>query len=130
VNAALRKQVRTRAEDRCEYCQLQQIETSLPHEVDHVRAQKHRGKTRSENLCFACAYCNAAKGPNVAGFDPESDQLAPLFNPRDDDWDEHFRWDGPLLVGKTAKARATVDVLRINSIERVEHRRLLLSRKF
>jgi hypothetical protein len=74
---------------------------------------------------LACAYCNGAKGSNIAGYDPASDVLVPLFNPRTDSWAEHFAWNGPLLVGKSAVARATIEVLRINAAERVEHRRLL-----
>lgn len=120
-----RKQVWTRAEGKCEYCQLPQELTILPHEVDHIRAKKHRGPTTLLNTCLACAYCNSAKGSNVAGYDPETDQLVPLYNPRLDIWDDHFTWEGPILHGKTAVARATVAVLRINDPDRVEHRRLL-----
>lgn len=64
---------------------------------------------------------------NVAGYDPESDELQPLFNPRRDDWENHFAWDGPVLRGKTPIGRTTIDVLRINLMERVEHRRLLIA---
>jgi hypothetical protein len=78
-----------------------------------------------ENTCWACAYCNAAKGSNAAGFDPESGYLVPLFNPRVDSWPEHFLWKGAVLRGLTAVGRATIDVLRINNQERVAHRRLL-----
>jgi hypothetical protein len=99
----------------------------LPHEIDHIRAKKHHGPTTLLNTCLACAYCNAAKGSNPAGFDPESGELVPLFNPRADVWAEHFAWDGPQLLGLTAVARATIDVLNVNAPERVEHRRLLLA---
>ena len=118
-----------RAHSRCEYCQLLQEHTSLPHEVDHIRARKHRGPTTLENTCLACAGCNAAKGSNAAGYDPETDTLVPLFHPRRDSWDEHFAWDGPLLRGKTPVGRATIEVLRINSLTRVQHRRLLMAAK-
>jgi hypothetical protein len=107
-------------------CRLAEWHTTLPHEVDHIRAKKHRGKTTLENTCWACAYCNAAKGTNAAGFDPETEQLVPLFNPRVDDWAEHFVWDGPTLVGRTPVGRTTIAVLGVNREERVAHRRLLL----
>ena len=121
-----REQVRTRAGDCCEYCQLPQACSTLPHELDHIRARKHRGSTSLENLCLACAYCNAAKGPNLTGYDPATAELVALFNPRTQVWTEHFEWQGPVLVGKTSTARATIDVLRINEPDRVEHRRLLM----
>ena len=117
--------IASRAHGRCEYCQLSQTDTILPHEIDHIRARKHRGLNTLQNTCWACAYCNAAKGSNVAGYDPLTDQLVPLFNPRADLWLDHFEWDGPILVGKTPFGRATIDVLGINRDERVEHRRLL-----
>ena len=97
----------------------------LPFQLDHIRAQKHRGPTTTGNLALACLPCNTYKGPNIAGIDPVTDSLVPLFNPRTDDWNEHFRWRGERLVGKTAVARATIEVLEINSRERMEHRRLL-----
>ncbi|HEV3082499.1 MAG TPA: hypothetical protein VGY66_22130 [Gemmataceae bacterium] len=41
-------------------------------------------------------------------------------------WSDHFAWRGPILIGKTAIARATIDVLRINDADRVEQRRMLM----
>jgi hypothetical protein len=95
--------------------------------MDHIRARKHHGLTTLQNTCWACALCNAAKGSNVASYDSESGALVALFNPRADSWSEHFRWRGPLLIALTPVGRATIDVLRINHPERVEHRRLLLA---
>ncbi len=80
-----------------------------------------------QNTCWACAYCNGAKGSNAAGFDPESGKLVPLFNPREEAWAKHFVWENAMLRGLTAVARATIDVLRINAPERVRHRQLLLA---
>jgi hypothetical protein len=120
-----RKKVWARAGGRCEYCQLAQADSLLPHELDHIRAKKHRGPTTLLNTCLACAYCNAAKGSNVAGYDPATEALVPLFNPRTDKWEEHFEWKGAILAGMTPTARATIEVLRINAPARIEHRRLL-----
>jgi hypothetical protein len=121
-----RRQVRDRAKNRCEYCHLPQDCTLLPHTIDHIRAKKHHGATALDNLCWACADCNAHKGPNAAGFDPATGDLVPLFNPRHDAWEEHFMWDGPVLYGKTAPARATIDVLQIDHPDRIEVRRVLM----
>ena len=63
----------------------------------------------------------------MAGYDPATGELVPLFNPRRDGWNEHFAWDGAILVGRSAIGRATIDVLRINDPDRVEHRRLLIA---
>ncbi len=105
--------------------------TSLPHELDHIRAKKHRGAKSLENTCWACAKCNGAKGSDASGFDPETDQLVRLFNPRSDSWDEHFEWDGAELAGKTPVGRTTIELLKINRADRLEHRSLLIeARKF
>ena len=42
------------------------------------------------------------------------------------DWDAHFRWDGPSLVGRTPIGRATVAVLAINDADRIELRLILI----
>ena len=50
-----RKKVWKRAKGKCEYCLLPQDESVLPHELDHIRAKKHRGLTTMQNTCLACA---------------------------------------------------------------------------
>jgi HNH endonuclease len=121
-----RRQVWKRARGRCEYCQLPQAFTSLPHELDHIRAKKHHGASTLANVCLACAACNLYKGPNAAGYDPDTGALVPLFNPRRDKWSKHFAWRGPILIGKTTVGRTTIDVLKINEQERVAHRAILM----
>jgi hypothetical protein len=121
-----RERVWKRANGCCEYCCMPQEHDVQPFQLDHIRAQKHSGRTTAANLALSCLPCNSFKGANVAGYDPESDELCPLFNPRVDNWDENFEWVGPRLSGKTAVGRTTIEVLRINLTERVEHRKLLI----
>jgi hypothetical protein len=96
-------------------------------EVDHVVPEKMDGETIESNLCLACFKCNNHKGPNIAGIDPESAEKTFLFDPRNDDWVEHFRWSGPLLRGKTPQGRTTIELLQINMGHRVAHRRQLIA---
>jgi hypothetical protein len=98
----------------------------LPFAVEHIRPQFHHGPSTAENLCVSCFNCNVFKAVNLAGHDPDSGALTRLFHPRQDEWQAHFGWEGPYLKGHTAVGRTTIDVLRINLNERVEHRRLLL----
>ena len=98
-----------------------------PFQMDHIRAQKHAGSSNWENLAWSCLACNSFKGPNVAGYEPDSDRLSPLFNPRHDVWSQHFAWNGPVLMGLTPVGRTTITVLRINQPDRIEHRRLLIA---
>jgi HNH endonuclease len=126
MKAEVRESVRQRANDRCEYCQTPQGLTVLPHEVDHIRSQKHGGTSTLENLCWACSWCNSFKGSDIAGYPPDVDEIVPLFNPRTAVWGEHFIWDGAFVRGKTNVGSATVELLRINQPDRVDHRRLLM----
>lgn len=121
-----RQIVRDRARQQCEYCQMPESFDVRPFQLDHIRAYKHAGSSQLENLAWSCLACNSFKGPNVAGYEPDSDRLFPLFNPRLDPWSEHFAWSGPVLVGLTPVGRTTVVVLRLNEPDRIEHRRLLL----
>ena len=94
MNEQLRGPVRQRAGDRCEYCRMPQSGTVLPHEVDHIRSQKHGGPSMPENLCWACAWCNSFKGSDIAAHPPGSDDIVPLYNPRAEAWVDHFFWGG------------------------------------
>jgi 5-methylcytosine-specific restriction endonuclease McrA len=116
MNERLKRQVRERAGNRCEYCQTHQDDSPLSTlQIEHITPRKHGGSDRLENLALACLECNLHKGSNLAGIDPDSGQVIPLFNPRMDHWDDHFNWSGILIVGKTPTGRATVSVLCMNS---------------
>jgi hypothetical protein len=126
MNEALKRLVWERAADSCEYYQLPQWLDVLPFQIDHVIAEQHHGATVPENLALSCLNDNLHKGPNIAGLDPATGLLTRLFHPRQDVWDDHFAWVGPVLTGRTAIGRTTIDVLVINATERVELRRLLM----
>jgi hypothetical protein len=50
----------------------------------------------------------------------------PLFNPRKDQWHEHFKFDSSTLrlKGKTATGKGTVNRLHLNDGMQLEARRL------
>src|SRR5438105_102960 len=126
MKRSLARQVWTRADSRCEYCQMAQRQDALPFEIDHVIAESHGGPTHADNLALACFLDNSYKGANLAGIDPRTGRVTPLFSPRRQRWRRHFRWDGPVLVGRTAAGRATIAVLRINLPHRVAQRAALI----
>jgi hypothetical protein len=82
---------------------MPQIYDDLPFEIDHVVAEQHGDKTIASNLALACFADNHHKGPNLAGVDPKTRKRTWLFNPRRHRWACHFRWDGPILIGRTAR---------------------------
>ena len=126
MDDTLRQLVRSRAASRCEYCHLPESLTDAPFHIDHIIAVKHRGETHSENLAWSCFYCNSFKGPNLSGWDVRERTVTRLFHPRTDEWQQHFVWRGPQLVGLTAIGRVTIDVLVINDPQAVEFRKVLL----
>jgi hypothetical protein len=127
MNSALVALVWDRAHDCCEYCQMPQMYDDLLFEIDHILAEQHGGKTIANNLALACFYDNHHKGPNLAGIDPKTGKRSWLFNPRRHRWARHFRWNGPILVGRTAVGRATIAVLGINLSHRIRHRAQLIA---
>ena len=94
-------------------------------EIDHLIPRSLEGPTEEDNLWLACSRCNAYKGNRVAGEDPESGAMVPLFNPCTQLWNDHFAWSksGILVSGKTDVGRATVGVLRLNRSSLVDARR-------
>ncbi len=129
MDAATRKLVRERAGNRCEYCQMKQEATPfLTFHVEHIIAGQHIRDDSSDNLALACPHCNFHKGPNLASIDPETRDHVVLFHPRNQDWDEHFGWDGPVVVGKTQIGRVTARLLEMNEDEQVELRSALMRR--
>lgn len=91
IPAALRRLVEERSNKRCEYCQLPANLTFFLHEIDHVIPEKHGGGTTAENLAFTCWRCNRHKGTDLGSFDPNTGEFSFLFNPRTQDWNQHFR---------------------------------------
>lgn len=128
ISAALRREVRERARECCEYCLIAESQVFFPHEPDHLIARKHGGKTVSENLALACFDCNRFKGADIASVDVVSGQLAGLFNPRVHRWSEHFRFENGRITGLAATGRVTETLLRFNLPVRVEIRERLAVR--
>jgi hypothetical protein len=126
VNRELARAVHERAAECCEYCRIPQFALPLPFQIDHIIAEQHGGQTVAENLALSCPHCNRYKGPNIAGVDPKSGQLVPLFHPRTDVWSEHFQFEAERIIGKTPVGRATVHVLAINASEPLRFRLELL----
>jgi hypothetical protein len=126
MEAVLERQVRSRAKDTCEYCQVSVFLYDQPFHIDHIIAQKHHGQTIAENLAFSCLDCNLHKGSNIAGLDPLTAKLTRLFNPRSDRWNDHFAWSGATMIGLTDIGRTTIDVLEINQPIRVRARRIFI----
>jgi hypothetical protein len=63
----------------------------------------------------------------LSGIDPPTGAIVRLFHPRRHKWARHFRWNGPILIGRTPIGRATIEVLEINLSYRVRMRAELIA---
>jgi hypothetical protein len=125
VPAALRRLVVSRADGICEYCLIPHADTHFGCEVDHILSEKHGGLTVADNLAYSCLYCNRFKGSDLGSIGAGG-QLVPLFHPRRDRWNEHFRLDDDMtLQPLTPVGEVTVRLLAMNADERLFERRAL-----
>ena len=125
VTARLRADVAQRAGYRCEYCRIREDDAGFAHQVDHILSRKHGGSSALDNLAYACVLCNRYKGSDVASIDPQSGEPVRLFNPRQDAWSDHFRFESDSVEPLSGPGRATVRLLRLNAQERVAERRAI-----
>ncbi len=113
----VRTLVRNRAKNRCEYCLCHQDYVMGRLQVDHVHPIVKGGADIEDNLCLACELCNQHKWTKTGEIDPQTGERVSLFNPRTQNWAEHFAWsaDGTKIIGLTACGRATVNALKLNN---------------
>ncbi len=122
---AIRDQVAERAGYRCEYCRIKEEDSFLRFHIDHIISQKHGGGNELENLAYCCPHCNQHKGTDITTFVDTYDNLVPLFNPRKEDWFQHFRMVEGEIVALTEIGKATVKLLQLNNAERLIIREIL-----
>jgi hypothetical protein len=126
VAKELRERVAVEARFRCGYCLTAQAVVGTPMEIDHLIPESLGGLTEESNLWLACSLCNDRKSNRIAWADPTSGEMVRLFDPRRQEWTDHFRWtaSGDEIVGLTPTGRATVAALQLNRTALVEARRL------
>ena len=107
----LKTAVIKRAKGLCEYCRSRNSHSPGPFVVDHIIPKVRGGKTTLSNLALACSGCNGRKHAKTTGTDPLTGKSVRLFNPRRQEWQDHFAWseDDKLIIGLTATGRATVE---------------------
>jgi hypothetical protein len=129
MDVRTRELVRQRAGLRCEYCHLSEaVVPYLVYHVDHIIAKQHLDEASDDpqSLAWACSECNYHKGPNLVSIDPQTMEQAALFNPRNDDWSDHFIVTDGRITGMTPAGRATARLLNMNAPRLVRLRRELV----
>jgi hypothetical protein len=117
IPKTLREFVRQRAGNRCEYCLSHQEYVMGILQVEHWWPIARGGTDTAENLALACELCNQEKWAKTDATDPITGQVTLLFNPRQQCWNDHFRWskDGSEVIGLTSCGRATILALQLNN---------------
>lgn len=124
VSKALRAKVAEQAKHRCGYCLTAAQNVGQKMDIEHIMPESKGGPTIEANLWLCCSECNSFKSIKTDAPDPNTGNIVALFNPRQQNWTEHFEWDesGSIIVGKTAVGRATVIALSLNRDELVTSR--------
>ena len=125
VSKLMRGQVIDRADNRCEYCGLDQDTQEATFHVDHVVPRSAHGPTALSNLALSCVSCSLYKGARQFAIDPRTGNEVVLFNPRLERWEIHFKWEGDYLRRITPTRRATVVALNMNRPTMISIRREL-----
>lgn len=123
----LRNSVNLRANKRCEYCQIPDIDSYYGFQIDHIISRKHDGETHLDNLAYACPDCNRYKGSDLGTYLNANTDFVRFYNPRKDTWNEHFEIDDAgQITGKTLTGVATTKIFAFNHPDRIIERRILV----
>lgn len=122
----MRQMVAERANFRCEYCYLPEIHAFFSFHIDHIIPLKHGGLTTIDNLAYACMYCNRNKGTDISSILLPDRTIIRFFNPRIDNWSDHFRLENAWIRPLTNIGAVTAKILDFNYFERVEERQILI----
>jgi hypothetical protein len=121
IPESVRRTVAQRANYRCEYCLINEEDTYVSCEIDHITSLKHGGITSADNLAYACLPCNRHKGTDIGTLN-EKGELVRLYHPRIDIWSQHFAISGSQIIGLTDYGKVTIKLLRFNDENKVEER--------
>lgn len=129
VTAQERSRIAERARGCCEYCRSRVDFATQSFSVEHIIPVSRGGETTLDNLALACPGCNGHKYTKTEAPDPVDGTVVPLYNPRQQRWQDHFRWheDFTCIVGLTPTGRATVSALQMNRPGVMNMRRALFA---
>jgi 5-methylcytosine-specific restriction endonuclease McrA len=80
ISEATRQSVRERANYLCEYCHSIELLSANRFTIDHIVPRSLGGSDDIDNLALACRRCNERRYNFVAGIDPETQEIVPIFN--------------------------------------------------
>jgi hypothetical protein len=127
ISVDKQRMVMERAYGRCEYCQSLADYATETFAVDHIIPLSRGGTNELDNLALACSSCKGRKYNKLESPDPVTGKLIPLWNPRQQRWEENFSWneDYSQIIALPSVGRATLDALQLNRPGLVNMRRAL-----
>lgn len=116
LNDLIRQRVRKRANYYCEYCHSPEQISASRFTIDHIQPRSLGGSDQLDNLALACRRCNQRRYNFTVGSDQTTNSITPIFNPRTQQWSDHFIWskDTINIIGTTPTGRATCQRLDLN----------------
>lgn len=132
INDQLKQAIRERAGYLCEYCHSPERLSANRFTVDHVIPKSLGGSDELDNLALACRRCNERRYNFVASVDPITQEIVPIFNPRQQNWSDHFVWlsQGAVIEGTSSVGRATCLRLDLNDSRYPEEDSIRETRRF
>ena len=128
ISDTQREIIADRAFHRCEYCLIPEANAFYAFQVDHIISLKHGGLTELENLAYSCSICNRNKGSDLGTFLENPEEIIRFFNPRKDQWINHFRvTKAGLIHPRTPIGAATIKIFGFNHPDSIVERKLLIS---
>ena len=127
LSVKIKKQVAKRANNLCEYCLANSEYAHHTFPIDHIIPTAIGGTDSVNNLANSCQFCNGSKYNKTHCLDPVTGENTRFYNPRKDNWKDHFVWneDKSVIIGITPIGRATVHCLKVNRQEAVNLRKVL-----
>ena len=126
ISEHLRQVVAHRADHICQYSLLHEDDKFFGCEQDHIISRKHSGPTESDNLAYACFFCNRRKGSDIGSIS-HTGEFVRFFNPRSDRWEAHFQLEGVFIKPITAIGEVTARILDFNANDRILEREILVA---
>ena len=116
MKAKLKTFIRNRAKNCCEYCISQERFSADSFSIEHIVSLSKGGSSNEQNLALSCQGCNNFKYNFIQAIDPATGAIVPLYNPRLDNWNSHFRYNETFttIIGISQIGRATAQKLRLN----------------
>jgi hypothetical protein len=120
--ADISRQVRKRAGGRCEYCRMHESLQGATFHLEHICPRAAGGGFVLDNLALACPSCNLHKSDRLRLTDAETGIEVSLFDPRRDQWTEHFHFIEFHVAGLSPVGRAAIAAFDLNSERRIRIR--------